>query len=225
MEEIRIVVTDDIEDIRDYFKMILDREADIEVIGMAASGEESVRIVSACSPDIVLMDIEMESAMAGIEAIARIKAEKPYVKIIVLTIHEEDEVLFKAYGAGAVDYIVKTSSIADILNSIRSAHQNRLYMRPEIAGKILGEFTKLQNEKNSLIYTLNIVSKLTDTEFGILTAVYKGFTYKEIAKERHVEEVTIRTQVNKILKKFEKGSMKEVVSILRELKILDIYSR
>ncbi|MCU6710232.1 response regulator transcription factor [Paenibacillus sp. J5C_2022] len=225
MDSIRIVVADDIEDIRNYFRMILDRETDIEVIAMAGSGEEAVEVVREGSPDVVLMDIEMETPLAGIDAIGRIKAEWPEVKIIVLTIHEEDDVLFQAYGAGAVDYIVKTSSIADILNSIRSAHRDRLYMRPEIAEKILGEFSKLQNEKNSLIYTLNIMSRLTDSEFAILTSVYEGATYKEIAKSRYVEEVTIRTQVNKILKKFKMRSMKEVMGSLHELKVFDIYKR
>ncbi|WP_246358653.1 response regulator transcription factor [Paenibacillus phytorum] len=222
---IRVVVTDDIEDIRDYFRMIIDREQDMEVVGVASNGEEAMRIAREARPHIMLMDIEMESEFAGIHAIEEIKRTMPEIKVIVLTIHAEDDVMFKAYGAGAMDFIVKTSSIADIINSIRNAHNNSLYMRPEIAEKILGEFTKLHNEKNSLIYTLNIVSKLTNSEFEIVRAIYNGLTYKNIAKERSVEEVTIRTQVNKILKKFNQGNMKEVVASLRELKIFEIYSR
>jgi DNA-binding NarL/FixJ family response regulator len=224
MNKIRIVVVDDIEDIRSYFRMILTRETDMEVVGTASSGEQAVQVVLETEPDIVLMDIEMETETAGIEAIERIREKLPQVKIIVLTIHQEDAVLFRAYGAGAMDYIIKTMSIADILTSIRSAANNQLYMRPEIAEKILGEFTKLQNEKSSLIYTLNIVSKLTATEFEILKAIHRGSTYRDIAAERFVEEVTIRTQVNKILKKFEKDSMKEVVALLKQLKIFEIYS-
>ncbi|RED77592.1 response regulator transcription factor [Cohnella phaseoli] len=222
---IKVAVTDDIEDIRDYFRMIIDREQDMEAVGVASDGEEAVQLAREVRPDIMLMDIEMETEDAGIRAIQRIKGELPEIKIIVLTIHEEDDVMFKAYGAGALDFIVKTSSIADIVNSIRSAHRNSLFMRPEIAEKILGEFAKLRNEKDSLIYTLNIVSKLTTSEFEIVRSIYNGLTYRNIAKERSVEEVTIRTQVNKILKKFNQSSMKEVVANLRELKIFDVYKK
>ncbi|MFD0960705.1 response regulator [Paenibacillus chungangensis] len=197
----------------------------MEVVGTASSGKEAVQLAHKARPDIMLIDIEMETETSGLEAIEHIKRELLDMKIIVLTIHAEDDVMFRAYGAGAMDFIVKTNSISVIIDSIRSAYNNRLYMRPEIAEKILGELTKLQNEKSSLIYTLNIISKLTATEFEIVRAIYDGSTYKSIASERSVEEVTIRTQVNKILKKFNKGRMSEVVAVLRELKVFDIYSR
>ncbi len=223
MNKIRIVIVDDFEDIRNHFKMILARETDMEVVATASSGAEGYEVVMQHQPDIVLMDVQMETEMAGIETTRKIKEQMDAIKVIVLTIHEEDEILFKAYGAGAIDYIVKTSSIVEILNSIRNVYNNKLSLRPEVAGKIITEFARLQNEQSNLVGTLNVMSKLTNTEFIILKAIYGGKTYQQIAKERFVEEVTIRTQVNKILKKFEKQSMKEVIKALKELRIFDIY--
>lgn len=223
MNKIRIVIADDIEDIRDYFRIILSREPDMEVVGTASSSEGAVTVVRETKPDIILMDVQMETENAGIHAIRKIKQEYEHVKIIVLTIHEENELLFQAYGLGAMDYIVKTSSLVDVLSSIRDVYNNKLSLRPEIAEKILAEFARLHCERSSMVNTLNIVSKLTNTEFEILKAICKGISYKQIAKQRYVEDVTVRTQVNKILKKFGKGSMKEVIKLVKQLKIFDIY--
>ena len=218
-------MVDDLKEIQNYFKMILNREADMEVIATASSGKESCKIILEKKPDIVLMDVQMETETAGIDAIEYIKQKESETKFIILTIHEEDEILFKAYAAGAVDYIVKDSSIVDILNSIRNTYNNNLAMRPEIASKIIAEFSRLKKEQNSLIYTLNIISKLTNTEFDILRDIYFGSSYKKIAQERCVEEVTIRTHINKILKKFNQKRIKDVVKILNDLNIFDIYSK
>ena len=147
----------------------------------------------------------------------------PDVKMIVLTVHEEDEILFRAYAAGAIDFITKNSSLANILNSIRSVYSNNLSLRPDVAEKLLNEFSRLRNEQGSMIYTLNTISKLTASEFDIIKAIYHGSTYREIATQRFVETVTVRTQVNKILKKFNMGSMKEIIDTLKKLKIFDIY--
>lgn len=218
------MIADDLEEIRDYFKMILERESDMQVAGIAASGEEAVRVAMELKPDIILMDIQMETDTAGITAIQKIKEELPNTKIIVLTIHEEDDLLFKAYSAGAIDYIVKTCSIVDIIGSIRNVYRNKLSLRPEIAEKILNEFSRMKKEQSIMIDTLNIISKLTNSEFEILKAIYGGHTYKQIAKERFVQEVTIRTQVNKILKKYDKKNMQEVVKLLKQLKVFDVYN-
>ncbi len=223
MYSIRVLVVDDLKDIRDYFSMILNNEPDIEVVGTASSGKEAILIAEKLKPDIILMDVQMESEFAGIQAIESICDKDRDVKIIVLTIHEDDETLYRAYASGAMDFIVKTSSIVDIINSIKNVHKNKLQLRPEVAEKILDEFTRMKRHQRSLIFTLNIISKLTNAEYEILREVYLGNTYRKIAKKRMVEEVTIRSQANKIIKKFEKRNMKEIVNLLKQLKIFEIY--
>lgn len=223
MYSIKVLVVDDLRDIRDYFSMILNNEPDIEVVGTASSGKQAIILADKLRPDIILMDIQMESEFAGIQAIESICEKNKNVRIIVLTIHEDDETLYRAYAAGAMDFIVKTSSIVDIINSIKNVYKNKFQLRPEIAEKILDEFTRMKKQQRSLIVTLNVISKLTNAEFDILREVYLGNTYKRIAKKRRVEEVTIRSQANKIIKKFEKRSMKEIVKLLEKLRIFEIY--
>ena len=217
MDKIKILIVDDMADIREYFQMILSREPDIEVIGTATSGIEAVLKTKDLMPDVILMDIQMETRSAGIDATNTIISANPDVKIIVLTIHEEDEYIFQAYCAGVMDYIVKTDSISQILNSIRTVYANKLMLRPGVANKIIDEFTRMKTQQTSMIYVLNIVSRLTNSEYEILKSFYQGGTYKSISETRYVSISTIKSQVNSILKKFEMKSMKEVVKFLKQI--------
>ncbi len=222
MDKIRILLVDDMVDIREYFHMILSKEPDITVVGLASSGIEAIQKARELNPDVILMDIQMESRTAGIEATKAIRAINPDIKVIILTIHQEDEYLFQAYCAGVMDYIVKTDSISQIINSIRTVFSNKLMLRPGIADKIIHEFSRLKNQQNSMIYILNIISRLTNSEFEILKCFYEGSTYKTISETRFVSPATVKSQVNSILKKFEMKSMKEVVKLLRQMNFDEI---
>lgn len=223
MSKIKVMIADDMEDIRDYFKMIIDKEPTMEIVATASSGKEAVMTACKEQPDIILMDVQMETNKAGIEAANELKHLLPTAKVIILTIHEDDELLFEAYAAGVIDYIVKTASIIDILSAIQNAYNNIFTMRPEIAEKIIGEFSRMKSERSSLIHTINIMTMLTKSEFEILCDVYYGKTYREIAQSRFVEEVTVRSQINRILKKFKSHHMKDVIKQLRELRIFEVY--
>lgn len=216
MDKIVLLIVDDMMDIREYFSMVLSKEPDIIVAGLASSGIEAVQKARELKPDVILMDIQMETRTAGIDATNAIKAINPDIKVIILTIHEEDEYLFQAYCAGVMDYIVKTDSISQIVNSIRTVYANKLMLRPGIADKIIDEFSRLKTQQNSMIYTLNIISKLTNSEFEILKCFYDGNTYKTISETRFVSPATVKSQVNSILKKFEMKGMKDVVKLLKQ---------
>lgn len=217
MNKIKVIVVDDMLDIREYFSMILSKEPDMDIVGLASSGIEAIQKARETKPDVILMDIQMETRTAGIDAVKVIKSNDPDIKIIILTIHEEDEYLFQAYCAGVMDYIVKTNSITQILNSIRTVHTNELRLRPGVADKIIEEFTRLKENEGTMIYTLNIISKLTNSEYEILKCFYEGQSYKAISDTRFVSQSTVKSQVNSILKKFELKSMKEVVKLLKHL--------
>ncbi len=221
MNKIRVLIVDDMKDISEYFSMILSRESDIDVVGIAASGIEAIQFARELKPDVILMDIQMETRTAGIDATNAIKSFNPGIRVIILTIHEEDEFLFQAYCAGVMDYIVKTDSITQIINSIRNVYINKLMLRPNIAEKIIDEFTRMKTQQKSLLYTFNILSKLTNSEFEILKCFYEGNTYKAIAETRFVSQATIKSQVNSILKKFEMKNMKDVLKLLNLVNFSD----
>lgn len=198
-------------------------EADMELAGAASSGMEAVQMAAAINPDIVLMDIQMESKTAGIEAIEKIRLANPAIKAIVLTIHSRDDLLYRAYAAGAMDYIIKTSAIADILKSIRAVAANNLMLRPDIANKIVGECLRIQEEQSKIKEILKVMMKITNTEFEIIKLAYDGYSYKNIAEQRFVEETTIRTEIHWILKKFNRTKMKDVITLLKEIHFFETF--
>ncbi len=214
---IRILLADDNTEIRGYFRGILEREPGFSIVGEAGSGRECILLAQQHRPDIILMDIQMETETAGIEATRYIHEKLPECKIIILTIHSDDEMLFQAFSVGAMDYIVKTDSISKIVSSIENVSRNQLQLRSDVATKIVSEFQRIQNERASLLYTLNILTKMTNSEFEVLCCIFNGNTYKEVAKTRFVSEATIKSQVNSILKKFEMKRMKDVIDLLNQV--------
>lgn len=222
MARIKLIIADDNEEIRNHLCEIIVKESDdIDVIGLAKSGRESIELTRELVPDVVLMDVQMETRTAGIEAIEQINGIYPGVKCIMLTIHENEEYMFRAYMAGAVDYIVKTDPTQKIVKSIHDVIDNRLLLRPEVAHKIINEYHRIKETHVRMKETLQVMMMISTTEYEILQMVYNGYTYKNIAEKRYVEETTIRSQVNHILKKFGKKRMKDVIDLLRELKIFD----
>ncbi len=223
MPKIKVLIADDVEDIRIYFHDVLSKEPNIDVVGQASSGAEAIGLAATLKPDVILMDIQMETHDAGIKAIEKITDEQPEVKCIVLTIHKEDEYLYRAYAAGAIDFITKTDSISCVVRSINDVYNNSLPMRPEIADRLRQEFSRMKKQQNSLIYTMHLLSKLSNSELGILRAIYYGKSYDQIAKEKYIEMSTVKTQIRRILKKFELNRMKNVVALLRSLQLFEAY--
>jgi|LSQX01.2.fsa_nt_gb DNA-binding NarL/FixJ family response regulator len=212
---INLIIVDDNRDIRQYFKLILSQERDLNVMATAATGKEGVQLTKKYKPDVVLMDIQMETETAGIDAAHVIRQISPATKVIILTIHTDDQMLFKAYNAGVMDYIIKTDSIVQIINSIHKVHQNNLMLRSDVAEKIISEFNRIQDQNDRIYSIISILTRLTNSEFEILRCVYEGLSYKEIARSRFVSDSTIKSQVNSILKKFDVPRMKNVIAMLK----------
>ncbi len=217
MDKIKILIADDNKEIRDYFANILKHEQDMEVIGIVSSGMEAVNFVNNSEPDIILMDIQMETRTAGIDSTKVILASHPSVKVIILTILEDDDLLFQAYCAGVMDYIIKTDSITQVLTSIREVYNNQLILRPQYAGKIIDELSHVKEQQKSLFMFMNVLTRLSNSEFEILKSLYSGMTYREISESRYVSSVTVKSQIHSILKKFGMRNIKEVI---KELKLI-----
>jgi DNA-binding NarL/FixJ family response regulator len=218
MKQIRIMMADDIPEIRSYFSNMISHEPDMELVGTASSGAEAVQLARELRPDIILMDIQMETRVAGIDASKQILAEIPGTKIIILTILEDDDLLFQAYCAGVIDYIIKTDSISQILTSIRNAYMNQLILRPRYAEKIIQELKRVREEQSGLLSGLNILSRLSNSEFEVLKCLYQGLNARQISESRYVSLGTVKAQIHSILKKFDMKSVSEVVRHLKEIR-------
>ncbi len=221
-KKIKVIICDDMKQIREYFQNIIDSTDDMQCVGACATAKEGVETVASMRPDVVLMDIQMESGEAGIWATEQIKQQFPDVKVIIVTIHEKDDLIFKSYIAGAIDYIVKTSDVEEIKNSIRAVYNNKIMLRPDIAQKIFGEFSRMKRREGSFLYMLNITTTLTNTELEILKLLAAGKSRKDIAKERFVERDTINKQITSILKKFNYSNTKVLIKDLSQMGVFEI---
>lgn len=219
-EQIRIIVAEDLEVLREHFCELINREDDLTVIGQASSGKEVLRLVNELgAPDLILMDIEMDMKHDGIVTAQKVLEHHPQTRIVFLTVHEDDETVFSAFETGAVDYVLKTSSSESIIQSIRSVYAGNVQIRPEFAYKIKNEFSRIRRNQEAMLMATLILSQMTPSELAILDLLLKDMKTTEIAKGRQVELSTIKSQINLILKKFNKKRTKEVISMLRELNI------
>lgn len=219
-DSIRIIVAEDLDVLRDHFCELIDREEDLTVIGQASSGKEVLRLMSELgAPDLILMDIEMDMKHDGIVTAKKVLELHPETRIVFLTVHEDDETVFSAFETGAVDYVLKTSTSDMILQSIRSVYAGNVQIRPEFAYKIKNEFSRIRRNQESFLMSTVILSQMTPSELAVIDLLLKDLKITDIAKERQVELSTIKSQINVILKKFNKNRTKEVVALLRDLNV------
>ena len=219
--KIRIVVCDDLLKIVQYFSDMVNSQPDMEVVGTAQSGAEVVGVVDETKPDIVLMDMQMEYQNAGVDATRTICEKNPGTKVIMITVHGEDDYMFEAYAAGVVDFLVKTEPKEEILKSIRTVYEDRDIVRPTAAKKIMNEFIELHKAKQSFMYVINIITALTPTELDILKMLYAGKNRRQIADERFSALETIKFHIRNILIKTNYKSTKELLNDIRHLRLFD----
>lgn len=222
MERIKILIADDMEAHRRRLNRVLQTQEDFEIGGSLSSGESTVAFASGYKPDIILMDIEMETPLAGIEAAKAIHELMPDTKIIVLTVHEDDNIVFAAFQTGIVDYMIKSATPEEIIEGIRSAYQDDSPIRPIIAKKLRNELVRIKKSEARLMSALNTVSTLTPSELEILKLLCQSYNRQQIAEMRSVEVETIKKQINGILRKFSLQRTKEVVSLMKELNIFEV---
>ena len=223
--KIKVLIIDDMDSIIKRFKRILSCTGDIEVTGTASSGCDAIVMAISHKPDIILMDIEMETRNAGITASEQIVKMLPDIKIIILTVCEEDETIFSAFQTGIVDYIVKSSDSDEVVSAVRAAYQNKSLLRPGIAEKILREFRRIRNSENDMMFALNILSKLTESEIYLVELLIQGKNRREIAKIKCVEMSTVKSQINALLKKFNMHNTKGIIYMLKGINIFEIIKR
>ena len=216
---IRVLIAEDMEPIRKKYVKILSAARGIEVVGDVATGKEAVILAKETVPDVILMDIEMESKDAGLLASKELLEEFPEMKIIILTVYEEDELIYTAFQFGVCDYIVKNAKAEEMIKSIQNVYEGNAPLRPELATKILGEFKRVKSYESSFLYAVNIVSSLTVTEMEILQLLLQHKTRREICKIRCVEMSTVNTQIRNILQKFHKRSTEEVVMLIHSMNL------
>lgn len=193
MNEVRVLLADDHNVLRQGMAQAIDAQSDMRVVAQASNGREAVNMVQKHQPDVVLLDINMPK-VDGVEAARRITATFPDVGIIILTMYRRDDYVFEAIKAGASGYLLKEVELEELLAAIRSVAHGEAVLDPAIAGRVLAE---LRHPSESLDES---ETALADRDLEILRLVAQGLSNQEIADRLFLAEKTIRNRLSLIFK-------------------------
>lgn len=198
---IKVLLTDDHHLFREGLSRILQDAPGMELIATAASGEEAQKLAAAHQPDIILMDVNMPG-IGGIEATRQLHDTHPEIKVLMLTVSEEDQDLFTAIRAGAKGYILKNSSSQELLDAIRRVDAGEAVVNPSMAAKLLDEFALLSTTAPHLPSGASPESEsLTEREQEVLKYVARGMSNKEIGEQLSISPHTVKAHLRSILDK------------------------
>jgi DNA-binding NarL/FixJ family response regulator len=201
----RLVIVDDHELVRDGLRSMVFREADIEVVGEAANGQEALELCRRIRPDLVLMDVRMPK-MDGLQATRAIKQEHPGTSVMMLTIHENADYLLEALKAGAAGYILKESSRREVIAAIRQVLGGETPLAPKLTSQLLRKMASEANSHASQRLRVEDLPEqasgaLTPRELEVLRLLAEGLTNPEIASTMMFSVHTVKVHVHRIIAK------------------------
>ena len=195
---IRIVVADDQALMRGGFRMILDAEDDLEVVGEAIDGTDAVRAVERLHPDVVVMDVRMPT-MDGIEATRRVTASDAPPKVLILTTFDLDEYVYDALRAGASGFLLKDRPPEELVAAVRIVASGEALLAPSVTRRLIAEFA---SRPEPVIAPAGF-DELTEREREVLVLMAQGASNAEIAGRLFVAETTVKTHVGHVLRKLD----------------------
>lgn len=198
MNKIKVMIADDHAMVRQGLKTILELEDDICVVAQASNGEEAVSLAKTLKPDIILMDINMP-ILNGLQAIKILKEENECFKIIVLTLHQDREYLFKTLQLGCEGYVLKDAESSVLIEAIRSVYREQTFIQPNMTSELVKEFNRVTLFEQDKSFSNN----LTNREIEVLKLIAEGMINKEIAKDLYISEKTVKNHISNIFKKLD----------------------
>ncbi|MGW4792993.1 response regulator [Nonomuraea sp. NPDC004297] len=199
---IRVVIADDQALLRGSFKVLVDSEPDLAVVGEAATGAEAVDVVMETRPDVVLMDVRMPD-MDGIEATRHIK---DVTRVLVVTMFDLDSYVYDALRAGASGFLLKDTPPADLLTAVRVVAGGEALLAPTITRRLIEEFTRTPVSPQ-----VKGLEGVTDREREVLTLIARGLSNGEIAGHLQVSLATVKTHITRLLAKLEARDRAQLV--------------
>lgn len=188
MEKIRVLIADDHAVLRAGLRLLLNAQADMEVVGEASTGDQAVAEAKKLTPNIVLLDITMSGA-DGLDAVRRIKDDNPEVKVLALTMHDDESYLRQVLEGGGSGYVLKRSADTELLSAIRAVHEGGTYLHSSHAQALLEGTFEVQEE----VKEPNGYDFLSDREKQVFKLVALGHTNKQIAEEIFISVKTVET--------------------------------
>ena len=201
---IKVLLADDHKIVRDGLRTLLEKNPDIVVAGEAEDGREALQMAQKLLPDVVVMDIAMPD-LNGIEATRQILADRSTVRIIALSMHSDKRFVSEMLKAGASAYLLKDCAFEELITAIRTVMKGKIYLSPEIAGVVIGDYIKKDTKADSSVFSL-----LSDREREVLQLMAEGKTTREVASYLHVSVKTVETHRTNIMTKLDIHSIAEL---------------
>jgi DNA-binding NarL/FixJ family response regulator len=198
LDELRVLVVDDHDLFRTGLRNLLEEEG-VNVVGEAENGENAIRLASDLAPDVVIMDLNMPGA-GGVETTRRLSSLAPLSRVVVLTISADDDDVMNAVMAGACGYLLKDSSIQELIAGIRAASEGESLISPQIAAKVL---QRLRAQSKDADAAETIRAELSDRELEVLKLIANGKDNAQIARELFISPKTVKNHISNILMKLQ----------------------
>jgi DNA-binding NarL/FixJ family response regulator len=194
---IKVLVVDDEALLRSAFSSLIEAQDDLEVVGVAANGQEAVELAVRLAPDVVVMDVRMP-VLDGIEATRQITRDRPGSWVLILTTFDLDEYVFEALRAGASGFALKSRPPEELLSGIRTVAVGEALLAPSVTRRLIAHFTDRRRVAARAPWGL---AELTDREREVLVLVASGLSNAELAATLHVTLPTAKTHVSRLLAK------------------------
>ncbi|MGZ4126185.1 MAG: response regulator transcription factor [Actinomycetota bacterium] len=207
---IRVLVADDQALMRTGFRMILDAQDGIEVVGEAIDGDDAIRQFERLAPDVVVMDVRMP-VTDGIEATRRLTALDPPARVLILTTFDLDEYVYEALRAGASGFLLKDRPSEELVAAVRVVAAGEALLAPSVTRRLIEEFAK-----RAPTATRPELVELTDREREVLVLMARGLSNAEIARSLFVAETTVKTHVGRVLRKLRLRDRAQAVVVAYE---------
>jgi DNA-binding NarL/FixJ family response regulator len=196
MKPIRVLLAEDHALVRAGFRALLDNLPGIQVVAEAGDGREALRLIETHRPDVVLMDITMPG-LNGLEAAARVASEFPYVHVIILSMHANEEYVLQALRAGAVGYLLKDADTTELELAVTAVARGETYLSPPVSRHVIADYVRRAGDES------NWLVQLTPRQCEVLQLIAEGHTTKEIARILDVSVKTVETHRAQLMKRLD----------------------
>ncbi|GAB3744182.1 response regulator [Microlunatus parietis] len=218
-ETTRVLIVDDQALLRGSFRVLLETEPGLTVVGEAGTGTEAVALAAELAPDVVLMDVRMPE-LDGLEATRRICADLPDVRVLILTTFDLDEYVYAGLRAGASGFLLKDTPPADLLNAIRVIAAGDALLAPSVTRRLISTFAS--QPPATAVRGLEAV---TDREREVLTLIARGLSNAEIADHLYLSAATVKTHIGQLLRKLAARDRAQLVIAAYESRLVTPSSR
>ncbi|MCT2535897.1 response regulator transcription factor [Aquibacillus koreensis] len=204
---IKILLVDDHAVVRMGLKVLLNAVENMEVVGEASEGNEGIKLANELKPDVVLMDLSMPHGKDGLTATTELKKQLPNISILILTMHDDEEYLFRAIQAGASGCVLKSAPHHELIEAIKSVCNGNAYLHPAATKRLMEQYLESVRQEGSDHYQL-----LSDREVEVLTLIAKGYSNKEIAEQLIISVKTVETHKSNLMEKLQMRTRPELVA-------------